>query len=189
MLILWFATLLYGANHAGNPWPLDIYIPLLNPLDLVILFILFTMIRWSMELRTLASAEQSSTTNSIFTYALGFVIFVWITGTVARSIHHWLGINYSMPALYRSVELQTTLTVVWTVVALGLTFVATRIAKRTLWLVGGGLLLLVVVKLFMIDLDNSGTLARIVSFLTVGLLLLLINYFSPIPPRNQETPA
>ncbi len=187
MLVLWLATVFYGASHAGDPWPLDMYIPILNPLDLAIIFILFTLIRWLMELRTLAKADQYSEANTLFSYALGLATFVWITGTVARSIHHWLGVDYSLLALSRSVEFQTSLTVVWTVIALVLTFVATRTAKRALWFVGGSLLLLVVAKLFLVDLDNSGTLARIISFITVGLLLLLINHFSPIPPRQQET--
>jgi uncharacterized membrane protein len=42
----------------------------------------------------------------------------------------------------------------------------------------------VVVKLFMIDLAGHGSVARIVSFLVVGLLILLIGWFSPVPPRN-----
>ena len=140
-----------------------------------------------MELRTLAKTDQRNETNAMFSYALGLATFVWITGTVARAIHHWLGVDFNLVALQRSVELQTSLTVVWTVIALALTFVATRIAKRALWIVGGGLLLLVLCKLFAVDLDNSGTLARIISFITVGLLLLLINHFSPLPPRQQET--
>lgn len=187
MVLLWLATMFYGASHAGDPWPLDVYIPLLNPLDLAISFILFTLIRWMMELRALTIPDQHSEARSLFSYALGLATFVWITGTVARAIHHWLNIDFHLLALQRSVELQTSLTVVWTVIALALTFVATRIAKRALWFVGGGLLLLVVFKLFAVDLDNSGTLARIISFITVGLLLLLINHFSPLPPRQQET--
>ena len=41
----------------------------------------------------------------------------------------------------------------------------------------------VVVKLFLVDLGNTGTLERIVSFLGVGLLLLVVGYVAPVPPR------
>ena len=45
---------------------------------------------------------------------------------------------------------------------------------------------MVVVKLFLIDLSGTGTIARIISFLVVGGLMLVIGYFSPIPPKKQE---
>ena len=40
----------------------------------------------------------------------------------------------------------------------------------------------VVAKLFLFDLSNTGTVARVVSFLGVGLLLLVVGYFAPVPP-------
>ncbi len=43
-----------------------------------------------------------------------------------------------------------------------------------------------VVKLFLVDLADVGTIARIVSFLVVGGLVLLIGYFSPLPPGTKE---
>ena len=48
-----------------------------------------------------------------------------------------------------------------------------------------GLLALVVAKLFIVDLAGTGTIGRIVSFLVVGLLMLLIGYISPLPPRKE----
>ena len=47
-------------------------------------------------------------------------------------------------------------------------------------IVGG----LVVLKLFIVDLGNTGTVAMIISFLGVGALLLVIGYFAPAPPRS-----
>ena len=44
-------------------------------------------------------------------------------------------------------------------------------------------MVIVVAKLFLVDLGNTGTLARVVSFLGVGLLLLVVGYFAPVPPR------
>jgi uncharacterized membrane protein len=45
---------------------------------------------------------------------------------------------------------------------------------------------MVVLKLFIVDLSGTGTIARIVSFLVVGILMLIIGYFSPLPPKNEE---
>ncbi|MCW5213424.1 DUF2339 domain-containing protein, partial [Desulfobulbus sp. TB] len=57
---------------------------------------------------------------------------------------------------------------------------------RTLWLIGAGLVALTVLKLFLIDLANSGTVERIVSFVVVGILLMLIGYFAPLPPADSQ---
>jgi uncharacterized membrane protein len=35
-------------------------------------------------------------------------------------------------------------------------------------------------------MKDSGTVEQIVSFITVGLLMLMIGYFSPLPPRENE---
>ena len=48
-------------------------------------------------------------------------------------------------------------------------------------------MLLVVAKLFLVDMGNSGTLARIVSFLGVGAMLLVVGYFAPAPPKQIES--
>ena len=51
---------------------------------------------------------------------------------------------------------------------------------------GAVLLGLTVLKLFLVDLGSSGTLERIVSFISVGLLLLVIGYIAPLPPAQQS---
>ena len=45
------------------------------------------------------------------------------------------------------------------------------------------LLALTVVKLFLFDLSHVSGIERIVSFIGIGVLLLLIGYFSPLPPK------
>ena len=54
-----------------------------------------------------------------------------------------------------------------------------------MWLAGAALMTIVVAKLFLVDLGNSDTLARVVSFLGVGLLFLVVGYFAPVPPRSD----
>ena len=54
-----------------------------------------------------------------------------------------------------------------------------------MWLAGAALMTVVVAKLFLVDLGNTATLARVVSFLGVGLLLLVVGYFAPVPPRAE----
>ena len=59
-------------------------------------------------------------------------------------------------------------------------FAATR-HLRSLWIAGAVGIGLVILKLFSIDLLETGTLARITSFFSVGLLLLAIGYLAPMP--------
>ena len=48
---------------------------------------------------------------------------------------------------------------------------------------GAALLGVVVLKLAVNDLGNTGTVARIVSFIGVGVLLMVIGYLAPVPPK------
>ena len=49
-----------------------------------------------------------------------------------------------------------------------------------------GLLGIVIAKLFLVDLSRVGTIERIISFVGVGLLTLVIGYFSPLPPATDQ---
>jgi uncharacterized membrane protein len=64
--------------------------------------------------------------------------------------------------------------------------VANRRGYRIAWLAGAGLLGIVVAKLFAVDLSQAGGVERIVSFIGVGVLLLVIGYAAPGPPRGES---
>jgi uncharacterized membrane protein len=68
-------------------------------------------------------------------------------------------------------------------------FLANRRRTRSLWFGGAALLALTVLKLFVVDLSSAETLGRIVSFLAVGLLILLIGYVAPMPPTLEKVAA
>jgi uncharacterized membrane protein len=79
---------------------------------------------------------------------------------------------------------QAAVSLFWTVIGLVLMVFATRHGQRMVWITGAALLGVVVAKLFLVDLSNTGTVARIVTFIGVGALLLLVGYLSPVPPRH-----
>jgi uncharacterized membrane protein len=112
--------------------------------------------------------------------------FIWINAILLRTIHHWAGVPYALDTMMRSVLVQTALSVFWTLLALALMVFATRRGARGLWMVGAALMGVVVVKLFLVDLSNIGGIERIVSFIGVGVLMLVIGYFSPVPPHRPE---
>ena len=78
------------------------------------------------------------------------------------------------------------LSLVWTLCAFALMRYAARKLSKPLWMIGAALLGVVVLKLFLIDLSNVGSVARIVSFMGVGGLMLLIGYLAPLPREAEE---
>ena len=169
------------AASRGEPAPLD-YLPIANPLELATIFLALALARWLLALR----AHNPDEIREVWPALLGVVSvvgFAWLNAVLFRSLHHFAGIEYNVDAMFRSVLAQASLSIFWSVLALILVTVATRLHQRVVWIGGAALLAAVVAKLFLVDLAGTGTVARIVSFLSVGVLLLLIGYLAPVPPR------
>ena len=64
-----------------------------------------------------------------------------------------------------------------------------KLANRNLWIAAAVLLAFVVVKLFAVDLSNTDTVERVVSFVAVGALLIGVGFFAPVPPRDRPAGA
>jgi len=172
-------------NDPGNPAPLP-YIPVLNPLD--ILSIIAVALTWyAMQLERKSQRwgfDKSSRSPQFF---LGGLALLLSTIAVVRIVHHISGIAWYPVALLHSVGVQSTLSIYWAILGLGGMVLGTKRSRRSIWMVGAGLMVIVVLKLFVVDLGNTGTVARIVSFLGVGVMLLVVGYFSPVPPRRADT--
>ena len=118
---------------------------------------------------------------------LGGLIFIWLSAVLLRSMHHYADIPFNLLNMSRDTKIQTALSILWTVIGmLGMLF-ASRKMMRPVWIAGAVLIAVVLIKMFFIDLDASGTVERIVSFLVVGGLLVAMGYFSPIPNRREDT--
>jgi len=178
---LWMVVANLIAPGSMQPLP---YLPLLNPIDAVALLSLFALLRWSRHSAALGRFGPEAGAKLLA--VLGFIA---LNGVALRSIHFWAGVPYRLDALFDSVLVQATLSLLWTGAALALMLLARRRMQRLLWVIGAVLLGAVVVKLFLVDLAGSGTVARIVSFLGVGALLLVIGYVAPVPPGAQEDDA
>ena len=170
---------------AGNPSPLP-YVPLFNPLELSGLVVVAVLLLWLLSCKSRGDTLKLLPVKPVFV-ALALLFFFWLNSVVARSVHFYVGIPYHLDSLYHSVIFQAALAALWGFGALAITIWATRKGSRMLWAVGAALIGLVVLKLFVVDLSGTGTIARIISFLVVGILMLIIGYFSPIPPQKGET--
>jgi uncharacterized membrane protein len=114
---------------------------------------------------------------------LAALAFVWLTGVLLRSLHHWIGVPLRFEALAASNVVETCVSIFWSVLALTAMLMASRAGNRSGWLAGAALMVIVIIKLFFVDLSSVGSIERIVSFLGVGLAMLVVGYFSPLPPR------
>ena len=166
----------------GDTAPLP-YLPLLNPLDIAVALLLMTSWRWWQ-----VANDGLKVSNRTGLAALGGAAFVLVNFALLRAVHHLAQVRWDADALFANDTVQTSLSLFWGLLGLVLTFVASRRASRALWMVGAALLGVVVLKLFMVDMASTGTVARIVSFLGAGVLLLVVGYFSPLPP-NREVQA
>jgi uncharacterized membrane protein len=175
-------------SNPSTPLP---YFPLANPLDRVQAITLLILVRFWLQLRAQESASHSDLHQRSVIGALVMLGFAWLNALLLRTLHRWVGIPYELEAMLRSTLVQSALSIFWACLALATMLIATRIRVRFLWLTGAGLLIAVVIKLFVVDLSSVGTIDRIVSFVGVGLLMLVLGYFSPLPPaataRTRET--
>ena len=78
------------------------------------------------------------------------------------------------------------LSLTWALGAIALMASGHRHQQRRLWTAGAALMGIVVVKLFVVELGDSNGIARIVSFIGVGVLLLLVSYYAPAPKKDAE---
>ncbi len=185
LLALWsFAANVHGD---GDPAPLP-YILLVNPLDLTQATVFVALADWALRARRQDPGVFDALPHGAIAAVFAALVFLWINAIALRTIHFWYDVPYTPHALWHSTLVQATLSLLWSAIALATMAWANRRQWRTPWMAGAALLGVVVAKLFLVELAQVGTITRIVSFIGVGLLLLLIGYLAPVPPRKEVTP-
>ena len=182
-LAAWALIANWASPGRADPLP---YLPLLNPLDLGIAGALLAIAAW---LRSKAASELKLPVQ-VWALPAGLA-FLWLNGMLIRGFHHWGGVPYQVDGWLESRGVQTGLALLWSALALVAMLWGTRRRQRMPWLAGAALLGAVVVKLMLFDLSGSGTVLRIVSFIGVGVLMLVIGYVAPLPDpaHDEKTPV
>ena len=196
-LLLWTLGANIASNGSARPLP---YVPLLNPLDLGVGVALLAVWLW---LRRAAVRDALRHRPQVPAAALGIAGFVWLNAMLIRAFHHFGGVPFRFDAWVHSLAVQTGITLLWAATALVLMWLSARGAKgllaqagaahpppdigapRLIWMVGAALLAAVVLKLLLVDLSGTGTVTRIVSFIGVGVLMLVIGYVAPLPSKQS----
>ena len=181
-----YALMWLVANNALEPRTVQpfTYLPLLNPMDLAGLLVGALWLRcvdlWQEEFELEGDGLRLHLAGSVL---LGLTL---VSGAVLRLWYFYMGVEWTLHGIMASFGLQAALSIVWAATAIGLMVSGHRLGRRIRWMAGAGLMGVVVLKLFTVELGGSGGIARIVSFIGVGLLLLLVGWFAPVPPREGE---
>jgi uncharacterized membrane protein len=182
VLILW--SVFANVVGDGNPAPLP-YLPIVNPLDITQAMVLVAMATWIVHVRRDAPEVLAALPANTIPVIFAALVFYWINLMVLRTIHFWFDVPYTLHGLWHSTLVQAALSLLWSALALATMVFANRRGIRGPWVSGAVLLGIVVAKLFVVELSQVGTVARIVSFIGVGLLVLLIGYLAPVPHRRE----
>ncbi len=181
LLALW--SLAANVHGDGDPAPLT-YLPLFNPLDLTQAIVFLACATWIVRVRREDPGIFDALPKGTIAVVFCALVFLWINAIALRTVHFWFDVPYTPHALWRSTLVQAVLSLLWSSIALATMVYANRRQWRAPWITGATLLGVVVAKLFAVELAQVGTVTRIVSFIGVGLLLLLIGYLAPVPPRR-----
>ena len=185
LIVLAVVVLGAAAFSDGDPSPL-LYLPVANPLGVLVGMQLAVLLAWRRQaeqqwdhpFQGLVDARWSPTL-----FVLGVIL---ATAEAARTVHHWLDVPWDLESLWESAALQTSLSILWAVIALSGMVAGVRIVRRAVWVAGSSWMAVVVAKLFVVDLRNLTALGRVVSFIVVGVLLLIVGYLAPVPPAAPE---
>ena len=176
-----------AVGYEGDPRPL-LYLPVLNPLTALVGLQLTALLAW----RRLAEVEWDHPFQEVadarWAPATAGLAVLLATTETARTVSHWLDVPWEFESLWESTELQTSLSILWAVIGLSGMVVGVRLVRRTVWVAGASWMAVVVAKLFLVDLRSLTALGRVVSFIVVGVLLLIVGYLAPVPPvASDET--
>ena len=188
-----FTNFSYDAVIWGIP-----YFPLINLYDvtlwLVVLYGLGVyLLRQSQDMPS-QNILHAIPKNNMLLIILALIAFWICSSMLVRTLHAFIGTPLWISNFYgytdnawNSEQVQTGLTILWTLLALVATIIASRYWQRALWFMGIGLLGVVVLKLVLVDLSQTEAIWRVISFLGAGSLILLIGYLAPLPPARDET--
>jgi len=171
MFLWWILSIrLSGASQFS-------YIPCLNLIDIFELIVIVNIWRLN-KIANINIYNIKALTASL--------IFVLFTTIVIRTFSEYSDINYALYTLIPNMTLQMIISITWSSIALGIIYYAKTVKSRNLWSVGAVLLGVVIAKLFLVELSNTGSIERIISFSSVGMLIVFIGFFAPLPPKSVE---
>lgn len=171
---------LISANYHLTGQLLGFYLPIINPLDILLIA----------ELLYLAYLSyHASHYRQLLLMLLGITAFMTVSSMLVRTFGYWMDTPTWDNGAWQVAEIQTGLTILWSILATVCMFVASKKGVRLIWFGGISLLTLVLFKLVLVDMSNTSAILRVVSFIGAGVLMLVIGYLAPLPPATTKSPT
>nr|ELR5143295.1 DUF2339 domain-containing protein [Providencia stuartii] len=187
-VILVLIVLSFVANLEDGKLTFWNYVPLINPLDEAGLFSIASLLLMRRGLVQKLKKIRVFDLWVIRGLSLAAIVLsiLWFNGIMLRAISDFAEINWNAQALFDSRLVQTILSISWSLAALAFMIFASLKQNRLSWLFGAGIFACVVVKLFLVDIYGQDGLFRAISFIVVAILILVVGYFSPLPPKMAQ---
>jgi uncharacterized membrane protein len=176
VLGVWFIVTLF---MTGNPAPLPMYIPFINPLDLQQGFCIIGITLWFIINRK----KTPWATNNLLAWT-DIMVFLWIIAIIGRSVHFYAGVK--MYFMWGSSIYQLCLFIFLALYGIAHIIAGNKKLLRPVWIAGAILVIIDIVKLLLLDLAGTGAISRIVSFFIAGAVLLFIGWVAPLPPSKPK---
>ncbi|WHP05187.1 DUF2339 domain-containing protein [Acinetobacter corruptisaponis] len=179
LTLLWLVLVNLDAYSAEQYY----FLPLLNFTDILSLVMFVGMI-WIIYHHDFTTEQSVEWGFKVTTILIGLLV---LSSVMVRAMHHYLGTPLWGLDIWSNGDVQLSLTLLWVILAFILMTFSSRRHIRQIWFVGAALLGIVVAKLLLLDLSQSGTLTRVISFIGSGAVMLVIAYLAPLPPALEES--
>lgn len=154
---------------------------LFNPVD-VLSLVMLTSLLWF-----IFGIEKHIVSATNLFKVLSVVTALWVLSSImVRILHYSLATPLWQKAIWTNGAVQLSLTLLWVILASILMIWASKRYLREIWIIGASLLVIVVFKLALLDLAQTATLTRVISFIGSGAIMLVIAYLAPLPPNKSE---
>jgi len=177
ILGLWFIVTLF---LPGDPSPLPVYVPVLNPLDLLEGLCIASILFWQIKV-TRKTGKPTLGRRGIIVFG-DILVFFWIISILARSVYYYSGISWRR--VFGSDVFQLCLFVFWALYGILHIIFGNRMKTRIPWIAGAILVTVDIAKLILLDMREISAVRRILSFFVAGLVLLFIGWAAPLPPPH-----
>jgi hypothetical protein len=182
ILGIWFLVTLF---MPGDPAPLPVYIPLVNPLDLLEGFCIAVVIFWLLSLRKRKKGEELTVPRKSFIFILADVlVFIWLAAILARSVHFYGAIPFH--AVAGTDVFHLGLFIFCALYGIAHIIGGHRLSRRRVWIAGVVLTVAAIAKLILFDMADTAVPYRILSFFIAGVILLFIGWVAPLPPSRRK---
>ena len=170
------------------------YIPIVNPLEESAIFSLIMLCVWLKLTINYLQIENKTTNFANFKVPLPNLIlillvvltFLWANSIVLRCLSQTFDITWSTFTLWHNNIVQMTASLLWMLSAVILIAIGHRYSLRKIWFCGQLIQLIVIIKLIFVDIREIDGLLRAFAFIGVALLMLLIGYLAPLPPKQNN---